>query len=191
MHYLVFFISAFSLIVCACAETGDAGGGAGNGGNVDPGIVADHQDLGACADDLMCPGGFAQLADGGDQFALRDLECVLTSLRDRFPGVYRVELDDTHAQGTEVRLLTFVITPSGAIEAAVMTTLDTSEGEHSETYLPTERCEPKPPAFFEACLDEVRQWEQFQPFDCVFPAIGEGPPTPWFDNCVEQSPSCE
>lgn len=138
----------------------------------------------------------AQRIEGGDPFAMHGVECLLTALRDRSPGLYRIELDHTHSQGSEDQHHVFAITPSGEIETGVV---DSWYDENDDSginyhYQSTERCEPKPSAFYDARLAEVEQWTQVSEggegaWDCVFPALGEGPP--WFQSCVSQSPTCE
>ena len=187
---------------------------------------AAHRQLDHCGNDSGCPrSGFVQRADAfSGIFSMADVECLLAALRDRTPGLYEIELDWTWANGSHISTLSFAITPTGEIELGFRNVLRLAF-EFREL-LPTERCQPKSPAFYQACLDRVEDWKRIEDCldrvrgpnraeeclgrvegwsraelsegvtNCVFPEDFESFPEvvarpPWFDNCVEQWPTCE
>jgi hypothetical protein len=175
-------------------QGGQGLGGSAGGGMPDP-DQGDHQALDACGS-ASCPTGFAQRIEGGTPFALHDMGCIVTALRDRTPGLYRVELDHTWSNGSSTSTHTLLITPSGEVETGELVESSIYVGPGNEQtidYQPTERCALKPVSFFEDCLAEVQMGEDMQATDaawaCIYPE--SGPEPPWFDGCTAQAPTCQ
>lgn len=210
-RFAFFFLALLALLCVSCSDTSNTGGTDGNGtgsggdgGSEDP-AFADHMKLEECFDDSPCRTARAQRIEGWDPWGLSP-QCLLTALRDGSPGLYRMELDHTYSNGADIDEHVFVITPSGAIETGIVSRHFDEYYNESTDYLPTERCSPKAPAFYDGCLDAVNEWERLDgeggpggAWDCVFPVplvdhvyIAPSPTVlPWFEDCVEQSPTCE
>lgn len=211
MTYRFAFVAWFTLLGLAaffagCSDdtdghtgTGGTAGSAGTGGSAgssgaggDPNL-ADRQSLLMCAERSSCRTASAQRIEACCTGAIRDAECLLIALRDRVEGTYEIELDHTFTSGSYTDVHVFVITPSGNVERSVaFVDINELQGINTTTYRPAERCTPKPPSFFSECLQEVQNLTDAA-WDCVFPGLVDDLPVdlPWFEDCVEQAPTCE
>jgi hypothetical protein len=171
------------------SSTGGAAGNGGSGGTAPDPDKPDHEALEQCGQSA-CPTGFAQRIEGGEPFAMNNMECIVTAMRDRTSGIYHVDLNHTWGNGDTTSKYTLFITPTGAIEVAEYV-LEHVDFEPHEDYKPTTRCALKPASFFEACLTAVSvgQMPGDDAWQCVFPDLTSG--LPWFDGCTEQPPTCE
>ncbi|MEM7136109.1 MAG: hypothetical protein AAF500_05985 [Myxococcota bacterium] len=188
------------------AGTGGAAGAAGMGGDAGAGgmagaggvaNLADRESLLMCAEESSCRTALAQRIEGGETFTINDAECLLTSLRDRVEGTYEIKLDHTFSSGSVTDAHLLVITETGQVERSVeFVEIDDINAQVTTVYRPTERCTPKPPAFFDDCFQEDPD-DRFRTdgaWDCIFPGLVDGfapMDLPWFEDCVEQPPTCE
>lgn len=163
----------------------------------DPPNKADNEALAACGAEI-CSGG-SQKIEGNMPYGMSDMTCVLEAMRDRKPGLYRVEQNHTWTNGSDTATFTLLVTVSG--EAAVgvhrFGFLDATE---EESWDPTERCSLASAAFFDGCLAAVQAGGDIlnneEAWACVYPAPAEGHPwyeqeLPWFESCEAQAPTCE
>ncbi len=178
---------------------GDAGGGGAAGMGGVPNL-ADRESLLMCAKESSCRTALAQRIEGGGTFTINDAECLLTSLRDRVVGTYEIELDHTFTSGSVTDAHLLVITGAGQVERSVEFFEVDYNAQNTTAYRPTERCTPKSPAFFDDCLQEVEATDPDErghtdgAWECIFPGLEGGylpVDLPWFEDCVEQPPSCE
>lgn len=176
--------------------TGDVGTGVGGGGTGggDAGPEPNQEDfeaLSACFETSPCERAWVQ--GGEDGVWGRGVGCVVTALRDRTPGIYHLDLYWTVENAEQYSDYSYVITPTGAVEVGRRMTYwnDETEGgfeDPEEWWVPTQRCAPKPSAFFDECLVDVVE-DGGQP-ECVWNEEKESEP-PWLEDCVEQPPTCE
>jgi hypothetical protein len=184
------FIAATLLIACGGSAT-NSGGEGGQGGDASLTNKEDHDVLATCSQE-GCDLATAQRIEGGSEFAMYGMGCVVTALRDRTPGRYQVELDHSWGNGSETLTYTYVVLDSGEVEVGVHEKA-VVESDSQESWRPTATCTLKDATFFEDCLAAIELGDAAEAtseaWACVFPDIGDDPP--WLVSCTEAAPTCE
>jgi hypothetical protein len=180
--------------VATSGETGGGGGGPGGGGSGGDGSggtedpdQADHEALEGCAE-LACPDAFAQRIEGGSPATMNAVACVVAAMRDRTPGLYRIDLDHTWTNGSATAKHTVLVTASGEVEVGRIVEAVNDFQPAPTDYEPTERCALQPASFFDDCLAAVEANSE-SAWDCVYPEEAAEPP--WFTGCAAQPPLCQ
>jgi hypothetical protein len=156
-----------------------------------PANKVDNDTLATCST-AACDLATAQRIEGGSEFAMYGMDCVVSALRDRLPGRYQVELDHTWGNGNQTLTYTYVVSDEGEVETGVYEVANVEPEGGGESWRPTARCDLKAEAFFDDCLAAIALGDgasaTAEAWACVFPELGADPP--WLEGCVEAAPTC-
>lgn len=152
----------------------------------------DYEQLATCGS-AACPEGFAQRIEEGEPATINDMACIVEAMRDRKPGLYRVKLDLTVSNGSSDANIEIFVTASGEVEMGIHHTQDTDGEEQVSTWEPTQRCSLAEASFFDACLTATKAGSETDSTDDAWACIYPGPDQelPWFEDCVDATPTCE
>jgi hypothetical protein len=177
----------------------DAAADAANGGR-----PPDFERLETCAAAKPCLDSGAQLVEGGrGHLDVGPLTCLFESLRDRIRGKYVHHTRDTFGNGDIGAHHLVLLANDGHVKYArdrysyIWLSADGSSYRAPDRYggvEPGERCQLKPPSYFDECIQALKSPASSEAWTCAF---GDGtasvPSTLfWFESCVEESPlACE
>ena len=90
---------------------GLGGGGIGGQGGAGPDPDQPDNDALAMCGMAACADGTAQRIEGNNPASMNNIECIVTGMRDRTPGLYNVQLNHTWTNGSQTWAHTYFITP--------------------------------------------------------------------------------
>lgn len=168
--------------------TGGMPGSAGTAGNYyNP---DEYGAFAACASPFDC---VARLATNDDVYSVisENPECLLSALRDRIPGSYKLDRDANYGDGNSSDSDVFIIAADGVVNHASFHVLYGGTNDPFAT-TPTQRCELQAPSFFQDCLDAIIGDPEGQmAHDCA-QTLGPFEPLPltWFTSCEPVDYAC-
>ncbi|MGE3673326.1 MAG: hypothetical protein AB7K71_26870 [Polyangiaceae bacterium] len=143
-----------------------------------------------CASPLDCDATLTTNDDVSSVIA-EGADCLLSALRDRTPGAYKLGRDTNYGDGSSSDEDLFLIADDGAVVHSSLHYPYSSSSDPMQT-TPVQRCELQPPSFFQSCLDAITS----DPggalaHDCA-QTLGPFKPLPltWFTSCEAVEYTC-